>query len=86
MERGLLVCSVSGHDKGKFYIVVGEEDGCLLLCNGKTKLLCNPKKKKKKHVCITGEVINLDVYNPLYDAHIRKELSGFLKRGGCSLG
>ena len=82
MKNGTVVKSLQGHDKGSYYLVVGVEDDMLLLADGKTKLLKSPKKKKIKHIYITGEVVNLSVYKPLYDAHIRKELSGLLKRGG----
>ena len=82
MKNGTVVKSLQGHDKGRFYVVVGLEDGMLLLCDGKTKLLKSPKKKKIKHVDVTNKVIDLDSYNPLYDAHIRKELIGLLKIGG----
>ena len=58
------------------------KDGLLLLCDGKTKLLASPKKKKIKHVSVTDKVIDLNSYNPLYDAHIRTELIGLLKIGG----
>lgn len=73
MNTGDVVISVSGHDKGRFYVVIkaGEFP---LLCDGKIKLLDNPKKKNKKHLKETGERVNLSSYNPLYDAHIRKAL------------
>ena len=82
MKYGEIVKSVSGHDEGCFYIAVGEKDGFALLCDGKNKLLSYPKKKNRKHLEKTGIVVNLGVYNPLYDAHIRKELKSFSKRGG----
>ena len=76
MNTGDVVMSVSGHDKGRLYVVIqgGEFP---LLCDGKRKLLHNPKKKNCKHLKETGERIDLSAYNPLYDAHIRKELKSF---------
>ena len=73
MKENAVVMSLAGHDKGVLYIVVGENDNKLLLCDGKNKTLESPKSKNKKHLKEIGKV-NLSLYNPLYDAHIRKEL------------
>lgn len=86
MEKGTVVISLFGHDKGTLYAFLYEENGFLYLADGKRKTLSNPKKKKLKHVKITEYVIDLSVYNPLYDAHILKELKSLLKKGGCCLG
>lgn len=74
MKTGDVVISVSGHDKERLYVVVGEEGEFLLLCDGKRKLLNCPKKKNRKHLKEIGKSVELSSYNPLYDAHIRKAL------------
>ena len=74
MKTGDVVMSLKGHDSGKLYVVVAAEKEFVFLCDGKNKLLKNPKKKKIKHLKETGKSVNLSLYNPLYDAHIRKEL------------
>ena len=74
MQTGDVVMSVSGHDRERLYVVVAADGEFLLLCDGKRKLLKSPKKKNRKHLKETGERINLSLYNPLYDAHIRKAL------------
>lgn len=76
MKRGMVVRSLSGHDKGKCYIVVSVKENYAFLCDGKTKLLKNPKRKNCKHLENLGKYTDLSGYNPLYDAHIRKELKG----------
>ncbi len=73
MKEGTVVVSLSGHDKGKLYIVTGTKDKKILLCDGKSKRLDCPKSKNKKHLKEIGKV-DLSSYNPLYDAHIEKEL------------
>ena len=73
MKKGDVVISLSGHDKGRLYVVI-QEGEYPLLCDGKRKLLHNPKKKNCKHLKETGERVDLSSYNPLYDAHIRKAL------------
>ena len=71
--------SLAGHDKDKLYVVLKEEGSYALLSDGKTKTLKEPKKKNLKHLKELGMYIELSKYNPLYDAHIQKELKGLLK-------
>ncbi|MBR2418317.1 MAG: hypothetical protein IKB12_06755 [Clostridia bacterium] len=78
MKTGDVVMSVSGHDKGRLYVVIKTGD-FPLLCDGKRKLLQNPKKKNSRHLKETGERVDLSSYNPLYDAHIRKALKSVAK-------
>ena len=42
--------SLSGHDKGQYYLVVKEEEKFLFMVNGTTRPLEKAKKKNKKHV------------------------------------
>ncbi len=79
MQRGSVVLSLAGHDKDKLYVVLKEEGTYALLADGKTKTLKEPKKKNLKHLKETEMYVELSKYNPLYDAHIQKELKGLLK-------
>jgi len=47
---GQIVSSNSGHDKGCYYIIVGEDKDKVLLADGKYKLLSKPKKKNTIHL------------------------------------
>jgi hypothetical protein len=47
---GRIVVSLSGHDKDRLYLVVGEENGYLFLSDGKIRRLQKPKRKKIKHI------------------------------------
>ena len=48
---GRLVVSLAGRDKGLVCAVVGvPEPGYVLLADGKTRRVENPKKKKLKHI------------------------------------
>ena len=49
---GEFATSKAGHDKDRLYLVVGEEDDCVYLCDGRLRGVENPKKKKKKHIQI----------------------------------
>lgn len=47
---GIFAISKAGHDKGKMYLVLKEEEDYVFLSDGKTRPVENPKKKKKKHI------------------------------------
>ena len=49
---GCLVRSRAGHDTGEVYLVIGEEGGSALLCDGKSRSVASPKKKNKKHLAL----------------------------------
>ena len=50
-----IVLSLAGHDGGKLYVVTGERDGRLLLCDGRTRKIENPKSKSPKHMRLVAE-------------------------------
>ena len=74
MSIGDVVVSLKGHDSGMVYVVTGIENNSILLCDGKIKLLSNPKRKNIKHLKKLGERVDLSAHDPLYDAHIRKAI------------
>ena len=45
-----LAVSLAGHDKGKLYAIVREENGEAFLADGRIRTLENPKKKNLKHI------------------------------------
>ena len=49
IERKLAV-SKAGHDKGKVYVIVREEENFFWLADGVGRSAAQPKKKNKKHV------------------------------------
>ena len=40
-----LALSLAGHDKGHYYVVVGEEAEAVYVADGELKLLVRPKRK-----------------------------------------
>jgi len=59
---GMFAISRAGHDKGKLYIIIGEDEEYVYLADGRLKPVDAPKKKKKKHIQIvkrTDEEIHL---------------------------
>ncbi len=84
---GEIVVSAAGRDMGRAYLVLGEQDGFVLLCDGKRRGLAKPKKKNPNHVTPQGERADLSLIS--CDAHVRKAIKHFKKiksEGGCHLG
>ncbi|MCL1823123.1 MAG: KOW domain-containing RNA-binding protein [Oscillospiraceae bacterium] len=74
MEIGTIIKSISGHDKGSFYAVVGFEKQTPLIADGRRRKLEKPKKKNPKHIAKTNTVIKI---TDLTNKKLRAELHGF---------
>ena len=60
---GFLGYSLAGHDKGKVYVIIQENEKYVWLSDGATKPMDKLKKKSKKHI----QVIKNCEYNSLKD-------------------
>ncbi len=49
-ERGQVVISRAGRDAGKLFRVMDMDGDFLLLADGKTRKMSQPKRKRRKHV------------------------------------
>lgn len=58
MNRGQIVCSRAGSDKGSFLIVVDFTDTTARVCDGKRYKLSRPKLKNLKHIGVTNTVLS----------------------------
>lgn len=82
VEIGQIVKSKQGRDKGKIYIVIEVLSGdYVLLLDGYTRKINNPKKKKIKHLMVYNSKIN-DIIEKLKqesldDFFIKKSLAPF---------
>lgn len=47
---GQFVTSKAGHDQGRLYVIVAEDEKYSYLSDGSLKNPANPKKKKRKHI------------------------------------
>ena len=72
MYIGQVVCSVSGHDKGIFMVVVGQDNKGLLVCDGKHHRIEKPKCKNIKHLRFTS--LKLDGQQYQTNKAIRKAI------------
>ncbi|MCL0043725.1 KOW domain-containing RNA-binding protein [Peptococcaceae bacterium] len=62
LQVSQLVYSTAGSDKGQLYVVVGinTKDSRVLLANGKSRKISNPKPKNLKHIKET-DIISKDI-------------------------
>lgn len=74
IERGSLVYSIAGRDKGNLFLVLKRDGEFVYLADGNTRKVENPKKKKLKHVNKTNTLLELDFDN-ISNSDIRKSLS-----------
>ncbi len=72
MLIGNIVKSMSGHDKGSFYIVVKSENGFVYIVDGRSRKLDKPKKKNISHLAKTNEVVDIEEFDT--DNKIRRKL------------
>lgn len=73
IQIGSVVKAKAGRDKDKFFVVVNIlGNGYVLICDGKTHKLENPKKKNIKHLQLTKTVIEI-----ANDRSVKQELKVF---------
>jgi ribosomal protein L14E/L6E/L27E len=76
-EKGTVVLSLKGHDKGSYSVVAGiQEDGRILIADGKRRKLNAPKAKNPRHLEAQAQTVHLD--EAVSDKALKKVLSGYL--------
>lgn len=85
IESGSIVVSLKGRDAGKVYLVKEVREHYLYLCDGATKRLACPKKKKDKHVRLLGASPaigeKLTGRRQVFDSEIYSALRGYRADG-----
>lgn len=71
--KGTIVRSLAGHDAGDLYYVADIEGDFLLLADGKRKRLSRLKRKRRKHVELTGHSIE----EVIGDGQLRRALAAY---------
>ena len=72
LSRGQIVKSLTGRDKGRYFIVLEAQGEFVFLADGKLRKLEHPKCKKLKHIQITKTIV--PCVEPLTDKQLRKLL------------
>ena len=49
-EPGCPARSLAGHDKDRYFIILGEDGEYVFLADGTSRTVARPKRKKKKHI------------------------------------
>ena len=77
MQDGQIVFSKAGRDKGRAFVIVSVDNDFAQICDGETRPLCKPKKKKKKHLQPVNNIINI---MGLHDFEVKKALEPYNKK------
>lgn len=82
---GQLATSKAGHDKDTVYVIVGQRDDFVYLCDGKLKLPGAPKKKRRKHIQPINEWVDDELLNKLQSGATvyPEEIKYALKQYAC---
>ena len=72
-RKGELVVCAAGREKDRLMCVVASDEKYVYVCDGKERLLNNPKRKNPKHIIKTDKQISEDLV--LTDRALRKALS-----------
>ncbi len=57
IKKGMFARSLAGHDKGQLYVIWEYDETFVYLTDGRIRTLDRLKKKKRKHVQISGETV-----------------------------
>ncbi len=71
-EKGYVVKSAAGRDKGRLLLVLDAEQNRVTVCDGKERPLQRPKQKNPRHLLLTG--ITLDAQATATNRALRKAL------------
>ena len=77
MEKGTVVKSLAGRDKGKLLAVMRDCEGSVLVCDGKERPIDRPKSKNIRHIeCVGLSVTENDMGS---DRALRKALRNLMQ-------
>lgn len=75
IKCGMVVKSIAGHDKDRFFLVVNLNEKRAYIVDGKKRLLASPKAKNSIHLKVTRNVVDLFKYDT--DKKIRQLLHDY---------
>ena len=75
--EGLIVRSKAGRDKGGLFIILSLENEYAYVADGDLRKVDRPKKKKLRHLQLTGYVSKLDLSGEVTDREVRKALAEY---------
>ena len=77
---GAVVKATAGREKGEIFLILSEQNDFVMLIDGKSRTIENPKKKNKKHLHLLckSENAGLDM-SKLTDAQVKNFLNNYHK-------
>ena len=76
-SEGLIVRSKAGRDKGGMFVILKLEDGFAYVADGDLRKVDRPKKKKLRHLQLSGFEITLDLTAEISDRKVREALAEY---------
>ena len=82
IAKSNIVRSDAGRDKGKLFVVLAAEGEYLLLADGKSRKVENPKRKKRRHVLFVAADENrlsdkMKSEEKITNSELRRTLAGY---------
>ena len=74
---GMVVISSAGHDCGNLFVVSGADERYVYVADGKERKLDSPKRKNRRHIRVTDDIIPAD---SMSDKKLRKALNALRAR------
>ncbi len=85
-QPGELVCSISGRDTGRYYLVLAvEHDSFVRLVDGVARKMDNPKRKNRKHILHTGQIA-WDIAEKLESESAKRPTNSEVRKAIADLG
>ena len=63
LKCGMIVKSVAGRDKDRFYLVLYIKNGRAFIADGKVRLIAKPKPKNFIHLKVTKDFVNIEDFD-----------------------
>lgn len=82
IKAEMVVKSLSGHDKDRFYLVVRTDETHVFIADGKRRKLQCPKRKNPRHLQKTNRVLSLEEMTT--DRKIRRALHDLNEAGAVA--
>lgn len=75
LQKGSVIRSKAGHDKGQYFAVIEDFGDYVLICDGKQRPLEKPKRKNTLHIAVTKTILASEQMQT--DKGLRKALKSF---------
>ncbi|MCD8039482.1 MAG: KOW domain-containing RNA-binding protein [Lachnospiraceae bacterium] len=78
---GYLAYSLSGHDKGRIYLILREDEDYVYLADGDVRTIDRLKKKNKKHIQIIKKMTRVADTESVTNEEVKHLIKQYCKAG-----